>query len=109
MEAFVKYLKEQDSFKDTLILTFSEFGRRVQQNAANGTDHGTANQVFLIGNQLKKPGFYNPMVDLSNLDTNGDLKYDIDFREIYTSVLNNWLDIDANKVIAKPFLGLNIV
>ncbi len=109
MAAFIKDLKQQDSFKDTLILTFSEFGRRVQQNAANGTDHGTANQVFLIGNQLKKQGFYNPMADLSNLDSNGDLKYDIDFREIYTSVLNNWLEVDASKVINKPFSGLNIV
>ncbi|MBC8753636.1 DUF1501 domain-containing protein [Kordia sp. YSTF-M3] len=109
MAAFIKDLKQEDSFKDTLILTFSEFGRRVQQNAANGTDHGTANQVFLIGSQLKKPGFYNPMADLSNLDENGDLKYEIDFREIYTSVLNNWLDIDAKKVIGKPFSGLNVV
>ena len=109
MEAFIKDLKAQDSFKDTLILTFSEFGRRVQQNAANGTDHGTANQVFLIGNQLKKQGFYNSMPDLSNLDENGDLKYDIDFREIYTSVLNNWLDIDAKKIINKPFSDLRII
>ncbi|WP_420572353.1 DUF1501 domain-containing protein [Kordia sp.] len=109
MAAFIKDLKQEDSFKDTLILTFSEFGRRVQQNAANGTDHGTANQVFLIGNQLKKQGFYNSMADLSDLDTNGDLKYAIDFREIYTSVLNNWLDIDAQKVIGRPFKGLNIV
>ncbi|EDP95665.1 DUF1501 domain-containing protein [Kordia algicida OT-1] len=109
MAAFIKDLKQEDSFKDTLILTFSEFGRRVQQNAANGTDHGTANQVFLIGEQLKKQGFYNPMADLSDLDSNGDLKYDIDFREIYTSVLNNWLDIDAKKVLGKPFNGLNIV
>ncbi len=109
MAAFIKDLKQEDSFKDTLILTFSEFGRRVQQNAANGTDHGTANQVFLIGNQLKKPGFYNPMADLSNLDENGDLKYEIDFREIYTSILNNWLDIDAHKVIRKSFSGLNVV
>lgn len=109
MAAFIKDLKQQDSFKDTLILTFSEFGRRVQQNAANGTDHGTANQVFLIGNQLKKQGFYNAMPDLANLDGNGDLIYDIDFREIYTSVLNNWLDIDAGKVLHKSFSGLNIV
>lgn len=109
MAAFIKDLKQQDSFKDTLILTFSEFGRRVQQNAANGTDHGTANQVFLIGNKLKKQGFYNQMADLSNLDENGDLKYDIDFREIYTSVLNNWLDIDATKVLGKSFSGMNIV
>jgi uncharacterized protein (DUF1501 family) len=107
--AFIKDLKQQDSFKDTLILTFSEFGRRVQQNAASGTDHGTANQVFLIGSQLKKQGFYNPMADLSNLDPNGDLKYDIDFREIYTSVLNNWLEVDASKVINTSFSGLNVV
>ncbi|AXG70109.1 hypothetical protein KORDIASMS9_02338 [Kordia sp. SMS9] len=109
MAAFIKDLKEQDSFQDTLILTFSEFGRRVQQNAANGTDHGTANQVFLIGKQLKKQGFYNPMADLSNLDNNGDLKYDIDFRQIYASVLSNWLDVDAKKVLGKPFFGLDIV
>ncbi|MEM6685544.1 MAG: DUF1501 domain-containing protein [Bacteroidota bacterium] len=107
--AFTKDLKQQDSFKDTLILTFSEFGRRVQQNAANGTDHGTANQVFLIGSQLKTQGFYNPMADLSNLDTNGDLIYDIDFREIYTSVLNNWLNVDASKVMNTSFSGLKIV
>ncbi|WP_298519244.1 DUF1501 domain-containing protein [uncultured Kordia sp.] len=109
MAAFIKDLKQQDTFKDTLILTFSEFGRRVQQNAANGTDHGTANQVFVIGKQLKKQGFYNPMANLSNLDNNGDLKYDIDFREIYTSVLNNWLEVDASKVINKSFAGVNIV
>ena len=109
MAAFIKDLKAQDTFKDTLVLTFSEFGRRVQQNAANGTDHGTANQVFLIGNQLKKQGFYNPMADLSNLDNNGDLKYDVDFREIYTSVLNNWLEVDAKKVLSKSFTGVNIV
>ncbi|WP_046758635.1 DUF1501 domain-containing protein [Kordia jejudonensis] len=109
MAAFIKDLKQQDSFKDTLILTFSEFGRRVQQNAANGTDHGTANQVFLIGSQLKKQGFYNPMPNLTNLDANGDLIYDVDFRKIYASVLNNWLDIDAKKVINKSFSGLNIV
>ncbi|MEM6721193.1 MAG: DUF1501 domain-containing protein [Bacteroidota bacterium] len=109
MAAFINDLKQQDSFKDTLILTFSEFGRRVQQNAANGTDHGTANQVFLIGNQLKQQGFYNPMADLSNLDENGDLMYDIDFREIYTSVLNNWLNVDASKVMNTSFEGLKIV
>jgi uncharacterized protein (DUF1501 family) len=107
--AFIKDLKQQNTFKDTLIMTFSEFGRRVQQNAANGTDHGTANQVFLIGSQLKKQGFYNPMADLSKLDANGDLIYDIDFREIYTSVLNNWLDVDASKIMNSSFAGLRIL
>lgn len=107
--AFIKDLKQQDSFKDTLIMTFSEFGRRVQQNAANGTDHGTANQVFLIGKQLKKAGFYNAMPNLSNLDENGDLKFDVDFRKIYASILNNWLDVDATKVMRSSFSDMKIV
>ncbi|KAB8152758.1 DUF1501 domain-containing protein [Kordia sp. TARA_039_SRF] len=107
--AFIKDLKQQDSFKDTLIMTFSEFGRRVQQNAANGTDHGTANQVFLIGKQLKKAGFYNAMPNLSNLDENGDLKFDVDFRKIYASILNNWLDVDATKVMRSSFIDMKIV
>ena len=107
--AFIKDLKQQDSFKDTLIMTFSEFGRRVQQNAANGTDHGTANQVFLIGKQLKKAGFYNEMPNLSNLDENGDLKFDVDFRKIYASILNKWLDVDATKVMRSSFIDMKIV
>ncbi|PTX63434.1 uncharacterized protein (DUF1501 family) [Kordia periserrulae] len=109
MAAFIKDLKQQDSFKDTLIMTFSEFGRRVQQNAANGTDHGTANQVFLIGKQLKKQGFYNPMPNLSNLDENGDIQFDVDFRKIYASILNNWLDVDATKVMRSSFTDIKIV
>ena len=46
----------------------------MKQNAANGTDHGAANNVFVIGNRLKTPGFYNDLVSLSDLDDNGDLK-----------------------------------
>jgi len=80
MDIFVKDLEASDSFKDTLILTFSEFGRRVQQNAAGGTDHGAANNLFVIAKNLKKPGLYNASADLTNLDKNGDLKYTIDFR-----------------------------
>ncbi|RUA09301.1 MAG: twin-arginine translocation pathway signal, partial [Flavobacteriia bacterium] len=91
MEAFINDLKQNNTFKDTLIMTFSEFGRRVAQNAANGTDHGTANNVFLIGENLKQKGIYNEAPDLSNLDGNGDLKHSIDFRSIYATILNKWL------------------
>lgn len=57
IEAFVNDLKTNNTFNDTLILTFSEFGRRVKQNANVGTDHGTSNNVFIIGGQLKKQGY----------------------------------------------------
>lgn len=109
IEAFVQDLKENNTFKDTLILTFSEFGRRVKQNAANGTDHGTANNVFVIGDQLKKQGLYNNMASLSDLDDNGDLKFEIDFRTIYATVLNKWLDVNDSKILNKSFQQLSFI
>ncbi len=107
--AFVNDLKRNDSFKDTIILTFSEFGRRVKQNAANGTDHGAANLVFLIGENLKKPGLFNASPNLLDLDHNGDIKYEIDFRAIYATLLENWLNVDSSNIIGKDFKSLGIV
>jgi uncharacterized protein (DUF1501 family) len=109
VEAFVQDLKENNTFKDTLILTFSEFGRRVKQNASVGTDHGTANNVFVIGENLKKQGFYNNMASLSDLDDNGDLKFEIDFRTIYATVLDKWLEVDDKKVLNKSFNQLDFI
>ena len=109
MEAFVQDLKDNGTFKDTLILTFSEFGRRVKQNANVGTDHGTANNVFIIGDQLKKQGIYNNMASLSDLDDNGDLKFEIDFRTIYATVLDKWLEADDKKILNKSFNQLNFI
>jgi uncharacterized protein (DUF1501 family) len=109
IEAFVQDLKTNGSFKDTLILTFSEFGRRVKQNASIGTDHGTANNVFVIGENLKKQGLYNKMSNLNDLDDNGDLKFEIDFRTIYATVLDKWLDVDDKKVLNKSFSQLHFI
>jgi uncharacterized protein (DUF1501 family) len=99
ISAFVKDLKRNETFEDTLILTFSEFGRRVKQNAANGTDHGAANNVFVIGKHLKKPGFYNNLASLRDLDVNGDLKYEIDFRSVYATILSQWMHVSAEGII----------
>ncbi|WP_298893918.1 DUF1501 domain-containing protein [uncultured Psychroserpens sp.] len=109
MEAFVNDLKQQGTFNDTLIVTFSEFGRRVKQNAANGTDHGAASNVFIIGNQLKTPGFYNNLASLSDLDDNGDLKYTIDFRSIYATILDKWLAVDDETILNTSFQKLNFI
>lgn len=109
VEAFVNDLKENDTFKDTLILTFSEFGRRVKQNGSAGTDHGTANNVFVIGDQLKKQGLYNNASSLSDLDDNGDLKFEVDFRTIYATVLNQWLEVNDKKVLNKSFNQLDFI
>ena len=109
MEVFVKDLEQNDTFKDTLIITFSEFGRRVKQNGSEGTDHGTANNVFIIGKNLKKQGVYNDMPDLANLDENGDLKYTVDFREIYATVLDKWLAVNDETILNKAFSKLNFI
>ncbi len=109
VETFVEDLKAGGTFNDTLILTFSEFGRRVKQNASSGTDHGTANNLFVIGNQLKKPGIYNKLANLDNLDDNGDLKFEIDFRTIYATVLSKWLEADDEKILNKSFKQLNFI
>lgn len=109
VSAFVKDLKQNGTFNDTLILTFSEFGRRVKQNAANGTDHGAANNVFIIGKNLKKAGFYNSMASLSDLDTNGDLKYEIDFRSVYATLLSKWMNVSTEGIINSKQKNLNFI
>ena len=108
MAAFVKDLQQNRLLDDTLIMTFSEFGRRVKQNASNGTDHGTANNLFLIGGKLRKAGFYNAAPDLTNLDKN-DLRYEIDFRRIYATVLEDWLDTSATPILEGKFEKLRVI
>ena len=98
VKAFVKDLKNNNRFKDVLLLTFSEFGRRVSQNASGGTDHGTANNMFLISGGLKQKGMINAMPDLNDLDE-GDLKYKIDFKNVYATVLNKWLGADDTAIL----------
>lgn len=109
VSAFVKDLKRNNSFEDTLVLTFSEFGRRVKQNAANGTDHGAANNVFVIGKSLKKAGFYNPLASLSDLDSNGDLQFEIDFRSIYATILSKWMRVSTDGIINSKQKNLNLL
>lgn len=105
---FVKDLKQTGKLDDTLVMTFSEFGRRVEQNASNGTDHGTANNIMLFGGILKKAGIYNAAPDLAQLD-NGDLKYQIDFRDVYATLLDKWLNVNNSQVLNQNFKGLDFI
>ncbi len=107
-KAFADDLKKAGHWKDVLVMTFSEFGRRVKQNASNGTDHGTANNLFLAGGSLKKPGIYNAAPDLGDLDS-GDLKYKIDFRQVYAEVLEGWLGAKHDQIMSERFQRLGIV
>jgi uncharacterized protein (DUF1501 family) len=106
--AFVKDLKATGKLDDTLIMTFSEFGRRVEQNASNGTDHGTANNVFIFGGKLNKAGIYNDAPNLTDLE-NGDLKYQVDFRDVYATLLDKWLNVNNSQILTKNFAGLDFI
>jgi uncharacterized protein (DUF1501 family) len=106
--SFVKDLKANNRFNDVLLFSFSEFGRRVAQNASGGTDHGTANNMFFISGALKEKGVLNALPDLNDLDE-GDLKYNIDFKNVYATVLKNWLGADAEKILGKNYTPLKFV
>lgn len=87
-------------------MTFSEFGRRVSENASKGTDHGTGAPLFVFGTPVKA-GIYgaHPSLAASNLDK-GDLKFHTDFRCVYASILEKWLKADAGKILGTGFKTL---
>jgi uncharacterized protein (DUF1501 family) len=91
-----------------MVMTFSEFGRRVSQNASGGTDHGTANNMFFISGGLKEKGLLNNMPDLNDL-SEGDLKYKVDFKNVYATMLNKWLGADDKTILGKQFEYLNFI
>lgn len=106
--AFTSDLKKTGKFEDVAVVTFSEFGRRVAENAHEGTDHGAANNMFVIGGSLQQAGCYNELPDLDDLDE-GDIKYTIDFRQVYASLLERWLGADARSILGGNFTKLSFV
>ena len=108
MKALAEELQKHNLWQDTLVMTFSEFGRRVAQNGSRGTDHGTASNLFLMGGNLRQPGFYNEGPNLEDLNE-GDLKYQVDFRQVYATVLDKWLAADAKSVIGQRFATLGVL
>ncbi|MFT3826761.1 MAG: DUF1501 domain-containing protein [Chitinophagaceae bacterium] len=108
INAFVKDLKDNNRFQDVMLMTFSEFGRRVAQNASGGTDHGTANNMFFISGGLQQKGLLNEMPDLNNLK-DGDLQYQVDFRSVYATMLNKWLGADDKAILGEQFKYMSFV
>jgi uncharacterized protein (DUF1501 family) len=105
--AFVADLKQQGNFERVLLITFSEFGRRVAENANGGTDHGTAAPMFVLGGRVK-PGLFGKHPSLTDLD-HGDLKFNTDFRSVYGTVLDSWLNTPSQIVLGRKFPSLAIL
>ncbi len=107
LRAFYADLAAHQLDRRVLAMTFSEFGRRVSQNASNGTDHGTAMPLFIVGGDVKG-GVYGEHPSLTDLD-NGDLKHAIDFRSVYATVLEKWLGRSSAGIIAGSYAPLAFV
>src|SRR5215510_751906 len=99
--AFYQDLDTHGMADKVLVATWSEFGRRPQENASGGTDHGAASPVLLIGNPVQG-GFYGQSPNLGALD-NGNLKYTVDFRSVYQEILNTHLGADAKEILGQTF------
>jgi len=105
--AFVDDLKQDKLLDRVLLMTFSEFGRTVQENGRRGTDHGAAAPMFMAGGKLKG-GLVGPHPSLTDLD-NGGLKFHTDFRQVYATVLDRWLGFDSTAVLGQHFEPLDIL
>lgn len=97
VDAFLDDLSKMGQSKRVTVMAFSEFGRRVAENASEGTDHGAAGPMFLLGESVK-PGLTGELPSLTDLD-DGDLKFKIDFRQVYAAVLKDWLKADAGEML----------
>lgn len=93
---------------DVLLMSWSEFGRRPQDNGSNGTDHGTLGSHFVVGDAVK-PGIYGGVPDLANLDRNGNRTMQNDFRSYYGTILQDWLGADATAILGSGYPNMGFV
>jgi uncharacterized protein (DUF1501 family) len=107
LKSFFADLKAQGNDKRVVLMTFSEFGRRVSENASAGTDHGRASCMFLAGAGVKG-GLHGTYPSLTDLDA-GDLKHNVDFRGVYASVLEDWLKTPSQPVLRGDFKKLGLI
>ena len=106
--AFYNDLAAHGRADNVVIMTWSEFGRRVEENGSAGTDHGTAAPMFIVGTPVSK-GIYGEPPSLTNLDQNGNLKYTIDFRSVYATVLDRWMGASSKDVLGADFGSQNFL
>jgi uncharacterized protein (DUF1501 family) len=99
--AFCADLKAQGNFDRVMLMTFSEFGRRVEQNASGGTDHGAAAPMLVLGGGVR-PGMFGKYPSLTQL-YEGDLMYNVDFRSVYATALERWLRVPSKQVLGRQF------
>jgi uncharacterized protein (DUF1501 family) len=108
IKAFFDDLDAHGKAHDVLLMTWSEFGRRVQDNASRGTDHGTSAPHFVVGDAVN-PGVYGNPPNLTSLDSNGNLSVQNDFRSYYGTILSDWLKADSAAILGAGWPNLGFV
>ena len=108
LDAFMQDLAHMGQQDKVVIMTFSEFGRRVKQNGSNGTDHGTAEPMFVVGNKVQG-GLYGTYPSLEDLDNNGDLKFTADFRSVYAGILKDVVGTDPDPILGGSFAPIDVL
>jgi uncharacterized protein (DUF1501 family) len=101
-------LQELGRWDSTLIMTYSEFGRRPRENLSGGTDHGTANAHFVAGGRVRG-GLYGMPPALTRLDGNGNLPFAVDFRDLYATALERWWGVNANAALNGRFTAVSLL
>ena len=107
--AFFKGLKGNPRGEGVVVMTYSEFGRRPAENASGGTDHGTAAPLFVAGPRVKGGRFYGEEPSLTDLDANGNLKFGVDFRNVYATVLEKVVGTDPEPVLGGKIETLGFI
>ena len=108
IRGFFNDIKRIGKEDDVVLLVMTEFGRRIPENTSLGTDHGSAGPMFVIGKTVKG-GHYGKIPDLINgLDKGDNLKYTTDFRDVYATLIKNWLKVDSEKILRKNFQTFNM-
>ena len=108
VKAFCDDLSQRGQLDRVLVMSFSEFGRRVKENASAGTDHGAAAPLFLAGGKVRR-GLIGAHPSLTNLDRGGDLKFHTDFRQVYATILDRWLGASSEAVLGKKYRAVDVV
>ena len=108
VSAFLQDIAAHGMGDRVLLMTWSEFGRRVAENGSRGTDHGAAAPVFIAGGPVKG-GLYGEAPSLTNTIDSGNLKYTVDFRSVYQTIIRDWLQGDATSVLGASFPELPFV
>ena len=98
--AFQADIEAQGVADRVALLAFSEFGRRVEENGSDGTDHGTAVPMYLMGAGVAG-GLHGTYPSLTSLDGNGDLIFTVDFREVYADALETWLGVESHDILMR--------